>query len=93
MPRSDRTVPRQRRLGVVAEGVALLAFTAALAVPAALLGVSSFDGRSGTDPASERVLVCDSGVVHQGDVSTSSAVAVRIPAGAPVTVPPDCREG
>ena len=93
MPRSDRTVPRRRRFGALAEGFALMAFTAAIAVPAALVGVTSFDGRPVNGPTPERVITCDSGVVHQGDVSTSSAVATRIPAGAPATVPPGCKEG
>jgi hypothetical protein len=93
MPRSDRTVPRQRRPGALGEGVALLAFTAVLAIPAVVTGASTFDGRSGSGSESEPVIVCDSGPVHQGDVTTSSAVAVRVPEGTPVTIPSGCREG
>ncbi|HZP30180.1 MAG TPA: hypothetical protein VFC99_14600 [Acidimicrobiia bacterium] len=93
MPRSDRSVPRRRRqFGAVAEGVALLAFTAAIAVPAALAGASSFGGRPVSAPT-DRVVVCDSGIVHQGDVSTSSLVVVRVPDGAAPTVPSGCTEG
>jgi hypothetical protein len=93
MPRSDRTVPRRRRHGAFGEGIALLAFTAVLAVPAVVTGASTFDGRSDSGSGSEPVIVCDSGPVHQGDVTTSSAVAVRVPEGTPVTVPSGCREG
>jgi hypothetical protein len=92
MPRSDRTVPRWRRPGALAAGVALLAFTAALAVPTVVTGASTFDGRSGSDSGTDRVIVCDSGTVHQGDVTTSSAVAVRVPDGAAMAVPSGCRE-
>ena len=97
MPRSDRSVPRRRRFGVAFEGVALLAISVAIVVPAAVLGISSFEGRTVTSPAGtaapDRVVVCDSGIVRQGDVSTSSAVVVRVPDGATVTVPSGCREG
>jgi hypothetical protein len=96
MPRSDRSVPRRRRLGAASEGIALLAISAAIAVPAAVLGISSFQGRTTSEPSStaaDHVVVCDSGIVRQGDVSTSSAVVVRVPDGATVTVPSGCREG
>jgi hypothetical protein len=93
MPRSDRTVSRQRRISALAEGVGLLAFTAAVTVPAVVSGASSFDGRSGSTKNSDRVVVCDSGIVHQGDVTTSSTVAFRIPDDVAPTVPSGCREG
>jgi len=97
MAHSDRSVPRRRRLGAASEGIALLAISAAIALPAAVLGISSFQGRTVSEPAStaapDHLVVCDSGIVRQGDVSTSSAVVVRVPDGATVTVPSGCREG
>jgi hypothetical protein len=93
MPRSDRTVSRQRRISALAEGLGLLAFTAAVTVPAVMSGASTFDGRSGSDQTSDRVAVCDSGIVHQGDVTTSSAVAWRIPDDVTAALPSGCREG
>jgi len=98
MSRSDHTVSRHRRMSALAEGVALLAFTAALTVPAVMSGASTFDGRSGstqdtTGRDTGRVVVCDSGTVHQGDVTTSSSVAFRVPDGTTATIPTGCREG
>jgi hypothetical protein len=43
------------------------------------------------DPAPDRVVVCESGVVDDGGIQTSSAVATRTPAGDPL--PEGCREG
>jgi hypothetical protein len=48
-------------------------------------GVSSGPGEGST----EQIVVCESGIVAKGNVSTSSAVASRVPAGTPV--PPGCR--
>jgi hypothetical protein len=96
MAPSDPTVPRPRRISALAEGVALLAFTAAVTAPAVLSGASTFDGRSGstgdTTGRIDRVVVCDSGTVHQGDVTTSSSVAWRVPGGTTPTIPTGCRE-
>jgi hypothetical protein len=98
MSRSDRTVPRQRRFGALAEGAALLVLTAAITVPAVMTGASTFDGHSGPTPDAPdretgRIVVCDSGTVHQGDVTTSSSVAWRVSDSTTATIPTGCREG
>ncbi len=67
------------RLGVAAAGLAVAAVAAGCAPTVA----------SAPDPVDEVVLVCESGVVDQGGVKTSSAVATRVPAGSPI--PPGCR--
>jgi hypothetical protein len=56
----------------------------------ALLAVPAIAADSGPSP-SERVAVCESGIVERGNVKTSSAVATRIAADAPL--PEGCREG
>ena len=65
---------------------------AGCAVPLSNSG-SPARGGSGTtrSASSDVVLVCESGTSSSGGVATSSAVAVRVPAGTPV--PPGCREG
>jgi len=58
-------------------------FAVAVLVGCGAPGVSSGPG------GGEQIIVCESGTVKKGDVSTSSAVASRVPAGTPV--PPGCR--
>jgi hypothetical protein len=57
--------------------------------------VSSQPGQAtntGGSVSPEVILVCESGTVtHAGGVETSSAVALRVPAGSPV--PPGCHLG
>lgn len=62
-----------------AAGLFVVAVLAGCGAP----GVSSGPG------SREQVVVCESGTITQGNVSTSSAVASRVPAGTPV--PPGCR--
>ena len=88
-----------RRSGRLPVGVALALGTATFSVSLTACGgpLSSSGsltrGGSGTTPtrSSDRVIVCESGTSSRGGVETSSAVAVRVPKGAPV--PPGCREG
>ncbi len=56
-----------------------------------LLAVPAFGAGGSSDTAHDTVVVCESGVVTKGDVQTSSAVAIRVPDGASVTVPGGCR--
>lgn len=55
---------------------------------AAVVALSSVGGAAGA--GSDRVVVCESGTVSSGGIETSSAVAQRVPKGAPL--PPGCRE-
>jgi hypothetical protein len=70
-------------VGTVALGAASIGVTAA-----ALPSAGATGGTSGTTT----VVECRSGVVTDGDVSTSSAFAARVPAGVqlPDTIPGDC---
>jgi hypothetical protein len=80
-------MPLRSRRRIAGVGLAL-AITATSA--AAVVGSGPAGARAGTH-ATDRVIVCESGVVSQGGVDTSSAVAVRVPADTPV--PAGCREG
>ncbi|MEX0665821.1 MAG: hypothetical protein WD598_13785 [Acidimicrobiia bacterium] len=82
----NRTPLRSRRR-IAGVGLAL-AVTAGSG--AAVMASTPAGAREGRD-ASDRVIVCESGVVSQGDVDTSSAFAVRVAADTPV--PAGCREG
>jgi len=67
--------------------------TGLAACAAPLSSASGSSSRHGTTVpgAGTVVLVCESGTQSNGGVETSSAVAVRVPAGLPV--PPGCRLG
>ncbi len=57
-----------------------------------LLASSPAGAHTGRGAAGDgTVIVCESDTVSHGAVDTSSAVAVRVPAGTPV--PPGCRSG
>jgi hypothetical protein len=82
-----RPSPGRRRWAWFTIGaVTLVSGSALLAVPAI-----AADGGSGTTP--QRVIVCESPVVSNDGVETSSAVAERLPAGDTRPVPEGCREG
>jgi hypothetical protein len=90
MVRTSAFIPA--RVALALGAVILSTSLAACAAPLSNSG-SSARGGSGTTRAgsSDLVLVCDSGTSSSGGVATSSAVAVRVPAGTPV--PPGCRVG
>lgn len=74
------------------------ALVGALVAASALFAVPAIAQRGGNEPGpsstggSGKVIVCESGVVdHGGGIQTSSAVAERVPADAPV--PEGCRAG
>jgi ferric-dicitrate binding protein FerR (iron transport regulator) len=76
-----------RRLGAGLAGVALAATLAGCATP-----YVSDSGGTAPGAGSEQIVLCDSGVVtHPDGTETSSSIAVRIPAGAPI--PAGCRLG
>jgi hypothetical protein len=87
--------PRHRgargRVGLVVGALVLSAGLAACAAP--LSNAPGNPSQHGTTApgAGTVVLVCESGTQSNGGVDTSSAVAVRVPAGTPV--PPGCRLG
>jgi len=66
---------------------AALAAVCGIAAAVTLAG-SALGGAAGA--GGDRVVVCESGTVSSGGIDTSSAVAQRVPAGAPL--PPGCRE-
>lgn len=73
----------RRRLGIGVAGVVLAAAAAGCTTP-------FVSGGGGSAPASEMVVICESGVVDHGNgVETSSQVAIKLPAGSPV--PEGCR--
>lgn len=76
------TVRRRRATWIAIATLGIVSATAFLAVPAI-----AADG----DPAPDRVVVCESGVVDDGGIQASSAVATRTPATDPL--PEGCREG
>ena len=88
MARSDQdptvtVVPTRRRWPLIAAlTVGLLSASALLAVPA----IAQSDTPTEPTPApTEKIVVCESGVVDHGDgIQTSSASAERVPADAPV---------
>ena len=84
--RSDRSRRRRRRVDRLrrSPGWPSSPVASSFAVAAFAAGGSSGD-------AHDSVVVCESGVVASGDVRTSSAVAVRVPDGASVTVAGGCR--
>ena len=65
--------------------------TIAVVSGSALVAVPAIADDAATPPAHDRVVVCESGVVDQGEIQTSSAVAVRVGDDAPV--PKGCRDG
>jgi hypothetical protein len=79
-------------VAVAPRGVLVSAGLTACTVPLSNSG-SPVRGSGGPAPtgSSDRVIVCESGTSSSGGVDTSSAVAVRVPAGTPL--PPGCREG
>ena len=80
------------RVAFALGAVLLSTGVAACAVPLSGSGSSARGGNGPTRTGStDRVVVCESGISSSGGVDTSSAVAVRVPAGTPV--PPGCREG
>ena len=76
---------RERWARIMAVGIALFAGSALLAVPA-IAADGSPDGGSGAgSTATDRVVVCESGVIDHGNgIQTSSAYAERVTADAPV---------
>ena len=69
-----------------------IALTAAAGGGALFFTSGPAGARSGRGAAGAGlVIVCESGTISHGGVDTSSAVAVRVPAGTPV--PPGCRNG
>ncbi len=83
-PRQARA--RQRWTWITIAAVGIVSGSALLAVPAIAAG-----GAAGSGGSHDRVIVCESGVVTDGDVWTSSAVATRATSDTPV--PDGCREG
>jgi hypothetical protein len=80
--------PRRRLIA----GALGLVLTAAAGGGTLFLTSGPAGARSGSGATGDgTVIVCESGTVSHGGVDTSSAVAVRVPAGTPV--PPGCREG
>jgi hypothetical protein len=79
--------PQRSRRRIAGVGLTL-AIAAASAV--AIVSPGTARAREGTN-ATDRVIVCESGVISNDGVDTSSAVAVRAAAGDPV--PAGCREG
>ena len=85
MARSDR----ERWAQITAVGIALVAGSALVAVPAIAADGSTGSGSgagsgSGTGPKAH-VVVCESGVIDHGNgIQTSSASAERVAADAPV---------
>jgi len=79
------------RVGLVVSACTVLVGLAACAAP--LSSTSGTSPRPGAAAAGAGtvVLVCESGTTSSDGVTTSSAVAVRVPAGTPV--PPGCRLG
>jgi hypothetical protein len=86
--------PRHRaargRVGLVVGALVVSAGLAACAAPLSKAGNPSQHGATAPGVGTV-VLVCESGTQSSGGVDTSSAVAVRVPAGTPV--PPGCRLG
>ena len=74
-------------------GVLGIAVTAAVGGGSLFVVTSSAGARvgSGAPAGADSVIVCESGTISHGGVDTSSAFAVRVPAGTPV--PPGCRSG
>ncbi len=98
MARSDQesTAPvvpthRHRWTWITVLTIALVSGSALVAVPAIAQSDATPPAVHTPAPA-EKVVVCESGVVDQGDgIRTSSAAAERVPADAPV--PEGCRAG
>jgi len=86
MARRSRT---HRRLIAGAVGLGL---TAAAGGGTLFLSSGPAGARAGRGALGDgTVIVCESGTVSRGGVDTSSAFAVRVPAG--TAVPPGCRGG
>lgn len=83
-----RTLPLRSRRHTAGAGLVL---TLALMCAAVAASSAPARARESTRATDDRVIVCESGVISHGDVDTSSAVAVRVAAGA--LVPGGCREG
>lgn len=87
-----RTLPFRSPRHAAGVGLLTLALTSAAVVASfASIGSASERPPVSTQETDDRVIVCESSVVSQGDVDTSSAVATRAPSGA--LVPAGCREG
>ena len=100
MARSDQestttVVPtrRGRWVWITVLSIGLVSGSALLAVPAIAESGSPHPHPAVTTPApTEKIVVCESGVVDHGDgILTSSAAAERVPADTPV--PDGCRVG
>ena len=76
---------RRRWTWITIATVGIVSASALLAVPAI-----AADGNSG-DHSSDRVIVCESGVETNGEISISSATATRVPEGDNTPVPDGCR--
>lgn len=83
---AEQARSRQRWTWITIAAVGIVSGSALLAVPAL-----AAEGSTGSGGTTDRVIVCESGVVTDGDVQTSSAVATRATSDAPV--PNGCREG
>ena len=83
-----RTLPLRPRRHTAGVGLAL---TLALTGAAVVASSAPARARVSTRATQDRVIVCESGVISHGDIDTSSAVAVRVAAGA--LVPTGCQEG
>ena len=91
MARDSRHRSARDRVGLVVGACAVIVGLAACAAPRS--STSGTPPRPGATAAGAGtvVLVCESGTTGSGGVTTSSAVAVRVPAGTPI--PPGCRLG
>jgi hypothetical protein len=78
--------PQRSRRRIAGVGLTL---AIAAASAAAIVSPGTARAREGTN-ATDRVIVCESGVISNDGVDTSSAFAVRAAAGDPV--PTGCRE-
>lgn len=82
------TSPRRRRWTWITIGtVGVISASLLVAVPA----IAAENDQS-NDHSNDRVIVCESSVETNGDVSISSAVATRLPEGDNTPVPEGCRE-
>jgi len=82
------TSPRRRRwTWITIATVGIVSASALLAVPAI-----AADGDT-VNHSDDRVIVCESGVETNGEISISSATATRVPEGDTTPVPEGCREG
>ena len=80
--------PRRRRwTWITIATISVISASALVAVPAI-----AADGDP-VDHSNDRVIVCESGVETNGEISISSATATRVPEGDSTPVPEGCREG